>query len=162
MEPLFSICIGDLEIRPNEHSLWAHGQEVPLTFREFGIVMMLAEHPGWAYTIDQLSIDPEEGEYSPESVSVLVSRVRKKLADAGAEDVIETVRGIGYRLHASSGMCDDPPAPALGVDRELKDALWQLEEAVIEVRRLGDEEQQREVVDLLQRASRTVADSLER
>jgi len=160
VEPLYSICIGDIEIRPNERSLWAHGQEVPLTFREFDIVLVLAEHPGWAYSVDQLSIDPEEGEFSPESVSVLVSRIRKKLAAAGAADVVETVRGIGYRLHAS-GKCDGTPVPPEGVDRELKDALWQIEAAVIEVRRVGDERQQRAVVDLLHRASRTIAESLE-
>jgi len=160
MEPRYSICIGELELRPHEHSLQAHGQEVPLTFREFGILMTLAEHPGWAYSVEQLSRGAEEDDYSPESVSVLVSRVRRKLAEAGVPDVIETVRGMGYRLRAS-GRCGDDPAPADGVDRELKDALWQLEEAVIEVRRVGDPEQQREVVDLLERARLTVAESLE-
>jgi len=161
METRYSICIGDLELRPHEHSLLAHGQEVPLTFRELGIVMTLAEHPGWAYSLDQLSRGPEADDYSPESVSVLVSRVRRKLSQAGVADVVETVRGVGYRLKAPSGTCRGKPTPTDDVDREMKDALWQLEEAVIEVRRVGDQAQQREVVDLLQRARRTVVESLE-
>jgi len=160
MEPLYSICIGDLDIRPHEHSVRVHGQEVPLTFREYSIVTTLAGHPGWAYSVDQLSEDLEEGDYSPESVSVLVSRIRKKLTAAGAPEVIETVRGIGYRLHASSGGCDIEPTPTVGVDSELKDALWQLQEAVIEARRMGGTAQQRETIDVLNRARRTIHESL--
>ena len=65
---------------------------------EFDIVMTLAEHPGWVFSADQLAGDPDQGDYSPESVSVLVSRARHKLNSAGCARVIETVRGLGYRL----------------------------------------------------------------
>jgi len=161
MEPLRSICIGDLEIRPNEHAIRVRGHKVPLTVREFDIVAMLAEHPGWTYSAGQLSGDPDEGGYSAESVSVLVSRLRKKLADAGAPAVVETIRGVGYRLHSSSATCEAEVPPAHQADRELRDALWQLQEAVIEVERVGDEERAREVTDLLERARRAVDAGLE-
>lgn len=161
MEPLRRICIDDLEIRPNEHAIRVLGHEVPLTLREFDIVATLAEHPGWTYSAGQLSGDPDEGGYSPESVSVLVSRLRKKLARAGAPAVVETVRGVGYRLHSSSGTCEAELPPANEADRELRDALWQLQEAVIEVERVGDEEREREVSDLLERARHAVDAALE-
>jgi len=161
MEPLRSICIGDLEIRPNEHAVRVLGKEVQLTVREFDIVATLAEHPGWTYSASQLAGDPDEEGYSPESVSVLVSRLRKKLARAGASAVVDTVRGIGYRLHSSSATCEGELPPGNEADRELRDALWQLQEAVIEVERVGDEEREREVSDLLERARRAVDASLE-
>jgi len=65
-------------------------------------------------------------------VSVLVSRIRQKLTTSGAPDLVETVRGFGYRLHAPEGPCEEPAA-AVAANRELRDTMWQLQEAVIEV-----------------------------
>lgn len=161
MDPLHNICFGDLEIRPHEHAVRVLGKAVSLTVREFEIIATLAEHPGWVYSAGQLAGDSEEGEYSPESVSVLVSRLRRKLAAAGAPHVVHTVRGIGYRLQSSSATCEGEPLPAVGADRELHDALWQLQEAVFEVQREGNEARQREVGDLLERARQTIEASLE-
>lgn len=153
------ICVGEIEIRPHEHVVRAHGQEVPLTSREFDIIMMLAEHPGWVFSANQLAGESEEGDYSPESVSVLVSRLRQKLATAGATDIVETVRGIGYRLHSSAAPCDEPAAEAT-VRRELRDASWQLHEAVIEVEHSGTSQQQLEATDALVRARHAIYASL--
>jgi DNA-binding winged helix-turn-helix (wHTH) protein len=153
------ICVGELQIRPREHTVIAHGQEVPLTSREFDIVMMLAEHPGWVFSSNQLAGESDEGDYSPESVSVLVSRLRQKLAAAGASDVVETVRGIGYRLHASAVPCEEPSA-ATAVRRELRDASWQLNEAVFEVEHSGTVEQQLDATDALVRARHAIYSSL--
>lgn len=153
------ICVGEIEIRPHEHVVRAHGQEVPLTSREFDIVMMLAEHPGWVFSASQLAGESGDSDYSPESVSVLVSRLRQKLALAGATDVVETVRGIGYRLHPSAAPCGEPSAAAT-VRRELRDASWQLHEAVIEVEHQGSLEQQLEATDTLVRARHAIYASL--
>ena len=157
--PSENICVGELEVRPHEHVVLVRGNEVILSSREFDIVMMLAEHPGWVLSADQLSGDPDEGDYSPESVSVLVSRLRHKLAAAGAEDVIETVRGYGYRLHPLKAPCEEVPA-APGVNRELRDASWQLQEAVIEVEHSGTPEQQRAAIEVLEQARRRLFASL--
>jgi DNA-binding winged helix-turn-helix (wHTH) protein len=132
--------VGNLEIRPPERAVLVHGHDVPLTSAEFDIVMMLAEHPGWVYSPEQLSSDADDGLVSPESVSVLVSRLRHRLAEAGAPDVVETVRGFGYRLHSQAHTGDDEP-PADRVTCELRDAAWRLQEAVIEVEHSGTPEQ---------------------
>ena len=152
------ICVGQLEVRPHEHIVLAQGQEVPLTSREFEIVMMLAEHPGWVFSAEQLAGDSESdvGDYSPESVSVLVSRLRQKLASAGVEDMVETVRGFGYRLHPSLGACDEPSSEAVDARQELRDAAWQLQEAVIEVVHTGTIEQQREATEALEATRRAI------
>ena len=153
------IHVGELEIRPHEHVALVQGQEVPLSSREFEIVMMLAEHPGWVFSANQLCGDTEEADYSPESVSVLVSRLRHKLAAAGAQDVIETVRGIGYRLHVSRASTDES-APAPPASRELRDAAWQLQDAVFEVEHSGTPEQKLAAAEILEQARRALFASL--
>lgn len=155
MERLDTICVGELEIRPHEHLVLVGEQEVPLTSREFDIMMMLAEHPGWTCSASQLAGDLAEGDYSPESISVLVARLRKKFAAVGAHALVETVRGVGYRLSTSASERDGGPVLG-GANRALRDATWQLHEAVIEVERTGNPEQQREVSDVLDRARREV------
>jgi len=149
------ISVGELEVRPHEHVVLASGHQVPLSSKEFDIVMMLAEHPGWVFSADQLARESEESGCSPESVSVLVYRLRQKLAEAGASDVVETVRGLGYRLRSPNSPRDDD-CPAAEARRELRDACWQLQEAVIEVDRSGSSEQQHEVAAVLEQARRAV------
>ena len=149
------ICVGDLEVRAHEHAVVLHGQPVPLSSREFEIVRMLAEHPGWVFSAGQLSGDPEEGDYSPESVSVLVSRIRHKFAEAGTPDVVDTVRGVGYRLHSARAPHRES-SEAVDASRELRDASWQLQEAVIEVEHSGSLEQRREAADVLEDSRRAV------
>jgi DNA-binding winged helix-turn-helix (wHTH) protein len=153
------ISVGELEVRPHEHCVLVSGLPVALSSREFDIVMMLAEHPGWVFSADQLAGYPEESGCSPDSVSVLVYRLRQKLAEAGATDLVETVRGLGYRLHAASAARGGTSA-AEDARRELRDACWQLQEAVTEVDHSGSQEQQRAVTTVLEQARRDVYTSL--
>lgn len=155
MSPADLISVGDLEVRRHEHVVLAHGREVPLTTREFDIVVTLAEHPGWVFSADQLVGDQVTGDYSPESVRVLVSRLRQKLSDAGVvPDVIETVRGIGYRIAPPAGESSATAEAEAG--RELREAAWQLQEAVIEVVHTGTVAQQRDAIEVLEDARRAL------
>jgi DNA-binding winged helix-turn-helix (wHTH) protein len=149
------IRVGYLEVRAREHVVLVRGDEVALSNREFQIVRTLAGHPGWVFSAGQLSGESGEGEYSPESVSVLVSRLRHKLATAGASGVVETVRGAGYRLHPSRVAHGGPPEDA-EVSRELWDASWQLQEAVIEVERSGSTDEQRAAIESLELAHKAI------
>lgn len=155
MSQMTEICVGELEVRRHEHVVLAHGQEVPLTSREFDIVAMLAEHPGWVFSAEQLAGDSDETDYSPESVRVLVSRVRQKFAVAGVPEMVDTVRGFGYRMHPSLAPCDDA-AEGKEDSQNLRDAAWQLQEAVIEVVHTGTVEQQREATKVLDDARRSI------
>ena len=147
--------MGELEVSPHEHVVRVRGSEVPLSSKEFDIVRMLAEHPGWVFSADQLSGDVDVTGCSPESVSVLVYRVRQKLASEGVADVVETVRGLGYRLRtpASAG---DESASVSEARRELRDAAWQLQEALIEVDHSGSTDQQHAVAEVLDQTRRAV------
>ena len=157
MRPGDDITVGDLCISPHERSVTIDGVVVPLTPGEFDIVMQMAEHPGWVFSAHQLAGDDELVDRSPDSVSVLVSRVRQKLAAAGVTEAIETVRGFGYRLCAPQA---DDLAPDSGVTRELHDASWQLQEAVFDVARSGSLEQKTEAVAVLDAARRALYGSL--
>jgi hypothetical protein len=81
---------------------------------------------------------------------------RGALAAAGVADVVETVRGFGYRLYASQGPCDGPSEADDGTSRELRDASWQLQEAVIEVEHSGSPEQQRAATEVPGRARHAI------
>ncbi len=146
-----------LVIRPHEHIVVVDGHEVDLTFREFEIVMKLVERPGWVYSPEQLATDNEDAEYSPESVTVLVSRLRHKLAEAGASDCIETVRGLGYRIHAPRAT--EKRVTSVAEEQRtatLREASWSLLDAVLEVEHSGTEDQRRAAIDALETAQRTI------
>jgi DNA-binding winged helix-turn-helix (wHTH) protein len=151
-----SVC--GLVVRPREHVLLVQGHEVGLTSREFEIITRLAEHPGWVFSASQLCDESEEADYSPESVSVHVSRLRHKLSVAGAEDVVETVRGSGYRLRRSdTGIESESGVQVLDSSRRrLRDASWQLHEAALEAEHAGSEEQLEAVADALEEARHSI------
>ncbi len=76
------------------------GQPLRLTPKEFAVLCVLLERRGITVTPDELSrrIWGYETLGSRNFVEAHVSRLRAKLKDAGARDVIQTVRGVGYRI----------------------------------------------------------------
>lgn len=89
---------GDLVIDPVRHLVTLDGQPVPLSATEFRILLFLMQRPGWVFTRDQI-IDAVHGRDYPvteRSIDVQVATLRKKLGLAGR--MIETVRGVGYRM----------------------------------------------------------------
>jgi two-component system phosphate regulon response regulator PhoB len=92
------IKIHDLVIHPGRHEVLVKDKPVELTFTEFRILHLLARHPGWVFTRFQI-VDGVRGDDYPvtdRSVDVQIVGLRKKLGPSG--NVIETVRGVGYRL----------------------------------------------------------------
>ncbi|MEW6595432.1 MAG: response regulator transcription factor [Thermodesulfobacteriota bacterium] len=95
-EPL--LAVHDIRIDLKRHEVSVAGAPITLTLTEFGILELLARHPGWVFSRQQI-IDAVRGyDYviTPRAVDVQVFGLRKKLGAAGHH--IETVRGIGYRL----------------------------------------------------------------
>lgn len=94
------VQIGRLEIDLTEHSVYRDGELVDLTAREWALFEAFMQKPGLLLSKsqleDQLYAFGEEIESN--TIEVYVSRLRKKLG----RDAIETVRGMGYRLHTSS------------------------------------------------------------
>lgn len=76
------------------------GSDVALTPGEFRLLLALVEQRGRLVDRDRLlaATGGEEADVFDRSIDVLLSRLRRKLADHGGRDLIRTVRGEGYQL----------------------------------------------------------------
>jgi DNA-binding response OmpR family regulator len=97
-EQPFVLRAGDVRLDLKSRRATVHERTVELTAREFSLLETLLRHAGQVLSREQLlshvwgySFDP-----STNLVNVYVNSLRKKLG----RDVIETVRGVGYRLRA--------------------------------------------------------------
>lgn len=96
---------GGLTIDAEGWSACWQGAEVPLTVTEFTLLAALASAPGKIFTRDQL-IDRLHGPgfaITDRTIDSHVRNLRRKFADAGCPDLVETRAGVGYRLGACSG-----------------------------------------------------------
>ncbi len=77
------------------------GRPVELTTLEFDLLHVLAEHPGWVYSREQLLERVWGYEYLGDSrvVDVHVANLRKKIGDdPSSPRFIATIRGVGYKF----------------------------------------------------------------
>jgi DNA-binding winged helix-turn-helix (wHTH) protein len=100
------IRAGRIELHPERRMARAAGKEVPLTSLEYELLMSFAQHPGRVFTREELLNrlgNFLRGTPFDRTVDIHVSNLRHKLRDALGEDApIETVRGVGYRMHGTS------------------------------------------------------------
>lgn len=75
---------------------------VELTTREFALLTFLMRSPGRVYTRTQIHEHVWNYDFDPSTnlVDVYVQRVRKKLGGGDKPSLIETVRGVGYKMKA--------------------------------------------------------------
>jgi len=92
------IVAKDLVIDPSRHEVRASGELVRLTATEFKLLHQLASQAGRAYSREQLlnRIVGEGVVVVDRNVDVHIRSVRKKLGELG--DMIQTIRGVGYRF----------------------------------------------------------------
>lgn len=90
--------VGALKVVPAKHKASVNGEELSLTLKEFELLTLFVEHQGVAFTRDQLLTKIWGYAFDGENrtVDVHIRSLRQKLGSAGK--MIETVRGIGYRL----------------------------------------------------------------
>ena len=90
--------IGPLFLSPAKHIIQVEGNDVVLTLKEFQLLCYLVKHRGNVMTRDQILQEIWGYEFDGENrtVDVHIRTLRSKLGKAG--DLIETVRGIGYRI----------------------------------------------------------------
>ena len=102
MDPV--VRIGAVEILPAKRQVMAEGREVPVTTREFDILEALVRQKGRVVPRRSLllAIWGSEDEAAAGSLEVLIARLRRKLADAGAPEAIRTLRGVGYALRTDA------------------------------------------------------------
>ena len=94
------IELGALKIDLHARTVTVHGVDAGLTAAELGILVALAKKRGSPVTRQALVEQVLEGdsENAARALDVHVSRLRKKLGEAGAH--VMTVWGIGYRLES--------------------------------------------------------------
>lgn len=93
---------GGLVINLDEYTVTADGERVTLTLKEFELLKLFLSHPGIAFTRDQLFNEIWGIDYMGETrtVDVHIRTLRQKLGVYGS--LIETVRGVGYRLEVQA------------------------------------------------------------
>ncbi len=95
---------GALEIETSAH--WVRYQGTPLGLRrqEYELLVHLARRPERVHSKAELLRDVwgHRSQTSTRTVDTHVSRVRRVLRDAGATDLLTTIRGVGYRLAPAS------------------------------------------------------------
>ncbi|MCI6605587.1 MAG: response regulator transcription factor [Clostridiales bacterium] len=94
------LIAGALTLDPERHIVMADGARVELTLKEFELLRLLLLHPGVAFTREKLMERVWGTDYLGETrtVDMHVRTLRQKLGACG--EMIETVRGVGYRLEA--------------------------------------------------------------
>ena len=99
-EPDALLTHGVLELRPDEHRLFANGEEVILGPTEYKLLGFFMQNPERVYSREQiLNFVWGRNIYIEErTVDVHVQRLRKVLNDCGVSGYIQTVRGAGYRF----------------------------------------------------------------
>ncbi len=90
----------ELTLDPARREVRLGGDVVELTPKEFEIVHVLAREPGRVFSRSELAerIYDDEHDASSNVLDVLLSRIRRKLAQHDGSAWIRTVRGVGYAL----------------------------------------------------------------
>ena len=101
-DPSGKSVFGEVTVDLEGRRILVHGREVESTAREFDLLRFFLEHPGVAYTREQLMQQVWGPDHfgTVRTVDNFVARLRAKLEEnAEAPAHIETVRGVGYRFN---------------------------------------------------------------
>ena len=92
------LSTGKLLVNLDEHSVFANGEKVVLTLKEFELLRIFMENPGRVFNRDILLEKIWGTEFYGETrtVDVHIGTLRTKLGECG--EYIETIRGVGYRM----------------------------------------------------------------
>jgi DNA-binding response OmpR family regulator len=97
------LVAGDLVLDPAGRRLLRRGREVRLRPKEFDLLAFLLRHPGQVFTREQLLEGVWQADHvgDERTVDVHVRWLREKLERRpGRPSLLETIRGVGYRLRA--------------------------------------------------------------
>jgi len=100
IQDLAQITLGDIILDTEQHRLTLGDKQLEVSPTEFRLMQFFMTHPDKVYSRTQL-LDQVWGRsvYIEErTVDVHIRRLRKILAEYGREDLVQTVRGFGYRF----------------------------------------------------------------
>lgn len=92
------LVLEDLTLHPGRREVTLKGEPVELTFTQFNILHLLVRKRGWVFTRSQIvnAVRGEDYYVTDRTIDVHILSLRRKLGDRG--DLIETIRGVGYRF----------------------------------------------------------------
>lgn len=92
------LVLGTITIAPSKHQVLLGNQEVNLTQREYELLVYLVKNKGTVCTRNQIIEDVWDihFEYDTGVIDVFMNAIRKKLNLNKEEDLIKTIRGVGY------------------------------------------------------------------
>lgn len=104
---------GQLQFDPNANLVTVADQAVVLSPKEYGLLELLLRHPDRIFSntvlLERLwSADDSPGE---ETIRTHIKRLRRKLKQAGADDMIENVYSMGYRLRPAPRSAEPASPP---------------------------------------------------
>ncbi len=96
------VCRSGVELDSGRHEVRVHGTMIDLTAKEFALLRWFLLHPDTVHSAEKLleHVWDEHADPFTNTVRVTISNLRRKLATAGGDDVIETLPGRGYRLRS--------------------------------------------------------------
>lgn len=96
------LSVGNLTLNLLTRELKRGDREIELTAREFALLERLMRSPGRVFTRAQISEQVWNYQFDPGTnvVDVYIKRLRKKIDEGAEEKLIETIRGVGYRMKA--------------------------------------------------------------
>ena len=98
-----TLAYGGVTLNPARHEARINGKAIDISATEFRLLAFLIANPERVFSRAQL-LDQVWGDHrfiEERTVDVHVLRLRKALQPHGAEELVQTVRGVGYRLAAS-------------------------------------------------------------
>lgn len=95
------VQVGENQIHLQSRKVYRKGEEVVLTAMEYKLLLIFVNHRGQTLSRQQILNDiwDQVGDYvNDNTLTVYVKRLREKLAASEQNPLIQTVRGVGYRM----------------------------------------------------------------
>jgi len=90
----------DISLNTVTRKVYRNGKEIPLTLKEYSLLEYFMRHPGQVLNREQILDHLWDFGFDSFSnvVDVHLKNLRKKINDIRGERLLETIRGVGYRL----------------------------------------------------------------
>lgn len=100
-EPAGTLSYPGLEINLEQRRVFKNGQEVCMSRYEYGVLSLMAQHPGQLFTKEQIfeAVWQQDSESCLTAVTNTIGRIRQKIEDDRSAPVyIRTISNLGYQF----------------------------------------------------------------